>query len=69
MFFDESGSATKKTDYIKLSMNKNNLLQIHYGNGLGHKTKGKSPLFRKFKIALSGDTCDDVVPSDSFTDK
>ena len=69
IFYDESGSATKKTDYIKLSMTTKNSIQVHYGNGLKSKVKGKSPLVRKFKLALSGDTCDDVIPSDSFTEK
>lgn len=66
VFQSQFRSATKRTDFIKIENKSKNKLSIQYGNGLGHKAEGKSPLFRSFKYSLCGDTCDDVVCSESF---
>lgn len=55
VFFDESGSATKKCDYIKLEVDENQF-KVKYGNGLYCKNQGKSPLVRTLKFPPKGDT-------------
>lgn len=65
IFYDESGSATKKIDYIKLGLNKDNKVEIEYKNGLNCRIKGKSPISRKFKLVLNGDECDYII-NESF---
>lgn len=57
LFYNESGSATKRIDYIKMEV-KNEKFGIAFGNGLNKKTKGKSPLERNLKYVLNGDKDD-----------
>lgn len=47
-------------------MNQN--VELIYGGGLSSRTntKGKCPLKRDFKLKSDGDTCDNILPSDSF---
>ena len=66
MFYDESGSATKKFDYIKLGYSSENNIELSYNNGLNCKAKGKCPISRKFKFKLDGDNCDDIDEGDSY---
>jgi hypothetical protein len=67
MIYEEVGSATKKTDYIKLMFN-NNKVEVEYKNGLNCNKKGKCPISRKFKYGLKGDDCDEIL-KESFANK
>ena len=50
----------RKFDFINISLNESNNVEVAYGNGLNSKHKGKSPLTRPFKVSFEGDHCDDV---------
>ncbi len=60
MFVEESGTATKRMDFIKIQLNKSNL-EVSFGSGLNKKNKGKSPLLRSLKFGAQGDECDDII--------
>lgn len=64
IFYDQSGSATKKCDYIKFEVAENQL-NVQYGTGLYCKNQGKSPLVRTLKFPPKGDTFNDSIFSNS----
>lgn len=66
LLIEESRSATKKFDYLKLMNSENKNIEVAYGNGLSCKNKGKSPLTRNFIMTLKGDTNGGITVSDSL---
>lgn len=56
---EESGSATKRFDFLKVLNSQN--YQIVYGNGLSCRNTGRSPLSRNFIMSLDGDTNEEVL--------
>ena len=65
IYYNESGSATKKMDYVKLHIdNFTKKVKVKYGNGLSSRSTGKSPLIKHLNHTLKGDSCDDVLATE-----
>jgi len=64
-FISESGTASKKMDYLYIQMNKkDNNFEATYGSGLNSKIPSKCPLIKSFRANLSGDLDDLISPSE-----